>query len=112
MAGDSAMTAWRDLSRVTQLYVCVVAVTGLIAILWSAPRALERDVPLLATLAILSLVASVAKVSLPVPRSVSTLTVCYVVDFTTLLLLGRAAATLTAALGAWSQCTFRRRKPS
>jgi diguanylate cyclase (GGDEF)-like protein len=110
MAGASAVTEWRGLSWATRLYIYGVTATGLLAILWSLPVALRRDVPLLLTLAILSLVASVAKVSLPIPRSVSTLTVCYVVDFTTLLLLGRAPATLTAALGAWSQCTFRRRQ--
>jgi diguanylate cyclase (GGDEF)-like protein len=47
-----------------------------------------------------------AKVNIPVPGSDSSLTVCHVIDFTTLIVCGPDAAVLVAAWGAWTQCTF------
>jgi diguanylate cyclase (GGDEF)-like protein len=75
------------------------------------PQITEPDTPLLVALAILSLVTAFAKINLPVPGSASTLTLCYVIDFMTLLVLGSGAAMMTAASGVWSQCTFRTRQP-
>jgi diguanylate cyclase (GGDEF)-like protein len=106
----SADPAWRALHPGARFYIASVIGLGAAALAISAPLIHDRDVPLFATLTLLSLIASFAKVSLPVPRSVSTLTACYVVDFTTLLLLGRPAATLVASAGAWSQCTFKCRR--
>ena len=93
-----------------RIYVLVVMLAGGFAIAASMPHVADYDVRLFVVLAVLSLATSMAKVTLPLPRSGSTLTVCYVLDFTTLIVLGPHAATLTAALGAWSQCTLRRRE--
>src|SRR5579871_2588667 len=87
-------TTWSELRPVARHYLGVVITLGAVAIVLSMPRAMDRGVSLFAALAILSLIASAIKVTLPGPRSVSTLTVCYVLDFTTLLLLGPPAATL------------------
>src|SRR6266566_2169818 len=103
--------AWRTLRPLPRFYVSGVIALGAGAIMSSAPRIVEQDFVLFSSLATLSVVFSIAKVNLPIPRSVSTLSVCYVLDFTILLLLGRAAATLTASLSAWTQCAFRRRQP-
>ena len=103
--------AWRTLRPLPRFYVGGVIALGAGAIMSSAPRIVEQDFVLFASLATLSVVFSIAKVNLPIPRSVSTLSVCYVLDFTILLLLGRSAATLTASLSAWTQCAFRRRQP-
>src|SRR5258705_12926031 len=70
----------------------------------------ERDAPLLTALAVLSLITAFAKTTLSVPGSATTLSFCYVIDFTAMLVLGPAAATLTSALGVWTQATFRARK--
>jgi diguanylate cyclase (GGDEF)-like protein len=102
---------WRTLRPLPRCYVGSVIALGAGAIMSSAPSIVEQDVVLFASLATLSVVFSIAKVNLPIPRSVSTLSVCYVLDFTILLLLGRPAATLTASLSAWTQCAFRRRQP-
>ena len=94
------------------MYVGAVVGVGGGLIAASLPRAFDHNPLLLAVLGMLSVLAAIAKVTLPVPRSTSTLTICYVLDFITLLLLGAPAATVTAALGAWSQCTFRQRATS
>jgi diguanylate cyclase (GGDEF)-like protein/putative nucleotidyltransferase with HDIG domain len=49
----------------------------------------------------------VFKVTLPLARSGSTMSVSYAVDFASLLLLGPDETMLVAAVSAWSQCTFR-----
>ena len=103
-----SITTWSELPPLARLYVTCVIVLGGAAIADAMPRLASEDVPLFAVLTILSIITSGAKVSLPVPRSTSTLTVCYVIDFTTFLLFGQPAATLTAAAGAWSQCVIRR----
>ena len=102
--------SWVALRPVARVYVGCVTGLGALAILVAAPQITERDAPLLVALAILSLVTAFAKINLPVPGSASTLTLCYVIDFMTLLVLGPGAATMTAASGVWSQCTFRTRK--
>ena len=98
---------WGSLPLASHVYVVLVTTSGGYAMAASIPNAARQDLLILALLAGLSIAASMAKVSLPVSRSDSTLTVCYVLDFTTLLVLGPYAATLTAGLGAWSQCTTR-----
>jgi diguanylate cyclase (GGDEF)-like protein len=58
-------------------------------------------------LLLVSSITSAFKVSLPLARSGSTMSVSYAVDFLTLLLLGPNPTMLVAAASAWSQCTFR-----
>lgn len=103
-------SSWNGLRPIARVYVGCVTGLGALAILLAVPQIAERDVSLLVALAILSLVTAFAKINLPVPGSASTLTLCYVIDFMTLLVLGPGAATMTAASGVWSQCTFRTRQ--
>jgi diguanylate cyclase (GGDEF)-like protein len=111
MAGERPIDSWRTLRLLPRVYIGAVIALGGGAIVYSAPQIVESDLALFSALAALSVVLSIAKVNLPIPRSVSTLSVCYVLDFTILLLLGRPAATLTASLSAWTQCAIRRRQP-
>jgi diguanylate cyclase (GGDEF)-like protein len=104
-------STWSTLGPTARIYVGAVTAAGGLALCASMPYAVSRDTPLFVALTALSILTSMAKVSLPVSRSGSTLTVCYVFDFTALIVLGPYAATVTAGLGAWSQCTFRRREP-
>jgi diguanylate cyclase (GGDEF)-like protein/putative nucleotidyltransferase with HDIG domain len=55
----------------------------------------------------LSSVTSVFKVTLPIVRGGSTMSVSYAVDFASLLLLGPNETMVVAAASAYSQCTFR-----
>ena len=107
-----ANASWGALRPAARAYVLLVILAGGTAIAASIPYVAAGNVRLFVVLTALSIAASLAKISIPVPRSDSTLTVCYVLDFTTLLVLGPAAATLTAGLGAWTQCTLRRREPA
>jgi diguanylate cyclase (GGDEF)-like protein/putative nucleotidyltransferase with HDIG domain len=53
---------------------------------------------------------SAFKVSLPLAKSGSTMSVSYAVDFASLLLLGPNPTMIVAIASAWSQCTFRNKE--
>ena len=59
------------------------------------------------TLLLLSSITSAFKVTLPLARSVSSMSVSYAVDFLSLILLGPAQTMIVGSISAWSQCTFR-----
>lgn len=101
--------AWRQLPTAAQTYIAVVTGLGTAAFILSLSQITEQQAPLCAAFILLSAVASIIKVELPVPRSVSTLTVGYIVDYLALILMGTHPAAVAAAAGAWSQCTFRSR---
>jgi diguanylate cyclase (GGDEF)-like protein len=90
-----------------RLFVSAVCVVGGAVIVSSLPSLVTTRPIVLGLLLALSLPASTVKVSFP--RSVSTLTLCQVLAYITLLVLGPSEAVLVEALGAWSQCTFRSR---
>src|SRR5207249_4466837 len=71
------------------------------------------DAPLFVALLLFSSLASALKVSLPLTKSGSSMSVSYAVDFAALLLLGADETMIVAGASAWSQCTFRMktRKP-
>ncbi len=103
--GDFRREAWS-----AQIYVgaAVLAGAGLLAQGLAAFPA--GQLPLFFVLLTLSTVASAVKISLPVTRSGSTLSLSYVVNFTAMLLLGPWATVPIAVCSGWSQCTFRVRE--
>ena len=107
--GPGGHDAWLQLPPAAQTHIAVVIGLGTAAFVLSLSRINEQQAPLCAAFLLLSAIASTAKVELPVPRSVSTLTVGYIVDYLALILMGTHPAALAAAAGAWSQCTFRSR---
>jgi diguanylate cyclase (GGDEF)-like protein len=106
------VTGMATLPRAARWYVGSVIAIGLMALVMAATHLPEQNATLCAVFLLLSGLASLAKIDLRVPRSVSTLTIGYVVDYMALLVIGPHAAALTAAIGAWSQCTFRNRVPN
>src|SRR5215207_3101959 len=100
----------KSLPLAARLIVCAVIGTGAVLLASLFPLRDFTQPTLFAVMLILSSVTSVFKVMLPLARSGSTMSVSYAVDFAALLLLGTEQATLIAAVGAWSQCTFRRRE--
>lgn len=106
---DVSAAGFRALPRLARWYVAGVIVLGFFALLVSAAHLPEQNAVLCALFLLLSGFASMAKIELRVPRSVSTVTVAYVADYMALLVAGPHVAALTAAFGAWSQCTVRRR---
>src|SRR5260221_3808858 len=74
------------------IYVAVVSVAGAVIIARAVPGVDGTHPLILAALMALSLLASIAKITIPVPGSDSSLTVCHVIDFTTLIVCGTDAA--------------------
>ncbi len=103
--------AWRDLPRVSQLYVTLVIVAGIWAFAEFLPRTFPQPL-LFITLFVAGCLTSMWKVNLPIPlASGSTLSVSYAADLMTLLLLGPEPAMLVAVAGAWLQCTANVKRP-
>src|SRR5438093_13084297 len=96
----------KDLPIAARLYVWAVLAAGLIVLAMFAPHRLG-DPALFIALLVFSSLASALKVSLPLAKSGSTMSVSYAVDFAALLLLGPHATMIVAIGSAWSQCTFR-----
>src|SRR5437016_463434 len=96
----------KDLPLRAQLYVGAVLAAGAAVLVWFAPHSIA-NIGLFAALLVFSSLASGLKVSLPLTKSGSTMSVSYAVDFAALLLLGPDETMLVAAASAWSQCTFR-----
>src|SRR4051812_13532330 len=102
------------LSRQAHLYVALVIASGAILLVLFAPRTLPPPA-LFAFLLLASCLTSAWKINLPISLSSgSTLSVSYAANLTALLLLGPRPATLIAAAGVWTQCTFnvKRRYPA
>jgi diguanylate cyclase (GGDEF)-like protein len=106
---DAPGTGLGALPPIARWYVASVIVLGFFALLVSAAYVPQQNAALCALFLILSAFVSLAKIELRVPRSMSTLTFAYVANYMALLVVGPHVAALTAAAGAWSQCTFRRR---
>ena len=108
MASDRSKPgqSWTDLPVRSRWYVATITFAGLAALVAAVSHVTEAEAPLLTTLAVLSFMTAFAKVTVAVPGSASTVSFCYVIDFITLLVLGPAAAAMTAASGVWSQATF------
>jgi diguanylate cyclase (GGDEF)-like protein/putative nucleotidyltransferase with HDIG domain len=90
-----------------RVYVASVIVIGALLVAFLGPRATFDQPLLFAALLLLSAITSAFKVSLPLAKSGSTLSVSYAVDFLALLMLGANETMLVAVASAWSQCTFK-----
>jgi putative nucleotidyltransferase with HDIG domain len=90
-----------------RLYVGATIVIGATLVVLLGPRSEFNNVPLFIFLLVTSALTSAFKVSLPLAKSGSTMSVSYAVDFASLLLLGANETMLVAVTSAWSQCTFR-----
>ncbi len=91
----------------SRLYVGAVVIVGTCGLVACFPFTLSNPV-LFASLLVAACVTSAWKVNLPMPLSSgSTLSVSYAADLTALLLLGVRPAMIIAAIGAWTQCTFK-----
>jgi diguanylate cyclase (GGDEF)-like protein/putative nucleotidyltransferase with HDIG domain len=94
-----------------RLFVCTVIAIGGALCLTILPLGTDRPM-MFAALALLSVLTSVFKVTLPLPRSASTMSVSYAVDFAALLMLGSAQTMVIGAISALCQCHFRIREPN
>src|SRR5919106_2186094 len=90
-----------------RIYVASVIGVGAALVAFLGPRATAEHPFLFALLLVLSALTSAFKVSLPLAKSGSTLSVSYAVDFAALITLGPNETMIVAVTSAWSQCTFR-----
>ena len=97
----------RSLPLPARLYVGATIVLGAYLLVSLGPQSTFQSPIVFAVLLITSAVTSAFKVSLPLAKSGSTMSVSYAVDFASLLLLGANETMLVAVTSAWSQCTFR-----
>src|SRR5688500_16623174 len=97
----------KSLPLPARLYVGTVIALGAVLLVVSFPVKTLGSPWLFLLLLTLSSITSVFKVSLPIARSGSTMSVSYAVDFASLLLLGPDETMVVAAASAYSQCTFR-----
>ncbi len=101
-----------SLPLAARLYVGSVIGFGAVLFVLFFPLRTFDSPGLFLLLLALSSITSVFKVSLPLARSGSTMSVSYAVDFASLLLIGPHETMLVAAASAYSQCTFRNKEPN
>jgi diguanylate cyclase (GGDEF)-like protein/putative nucleotidyltransferase with HDIG domain len=97
----------KSLPLAARLFVFVIVAAGAALLALFFPIPATHSAALFFVLLLLSSITSVFKVTLPLARSGSTMSVSYAVDFASLLLLGANETMLVEAVSAWSQCTFR-----
>jgi diguanylate cyclase (GGDEF)-like protein/PAS domain S-box-containing protein len=91
-------------------YVTGIIVLGLLVAALRLPYITISDPVLFSVLALLSIASSFLKLNLPHLRGSSTMSVSYVVEFTSILLVGADTSMLIAALSAWAQATLGMKK--
>ncbi len=97
----------RALPLPARLFVGASIAVGALLVVWLGPHSTFHNPLLFAVLLLTSAITSAFKVSLPLAKSGSTMSVSYAVDFASLMLLGPNETMLVAVTSAWSQCTFR-----
>src|SRR5688572_8916517 len=97
----------RQLPVAARLYVGSVIAGGALLLVVFFPLQPLPHPAWFISLLLLSSITSAFKVSLPLARSGSTMSVSYAVDFLSLILLGPAPTMIVGSISAWTQCTFR-----
>jgi diguanylate cyclase (GGDEF)-like protein/putative nucleotidyltransferase with HDIG domain len=97
----------RALPLAARIYVGTVIVVGALLVAGLGPRATFGHPTLFLVLLAVSALTSAFKVSLPLAKSGSSMSVSYAVDFAALILLGPHETMLISVASAYTQCTFR-----
>jgi diguanylate cyclase (GGDEF)-like protein/putative nucleotidyltransferase with HDIG domain len=100
----------RALPQAARIYVGAVIILGAVLLVALGPRATFQDPLLFSVFLALSILTSAFKVSLPLTKSGSSMSVSYTVDFAALMLLGPHETMLISVASAYTQCTFRMRQ--
>ena len=97
----------RSLPLAARIYIGATVAIGALLLVSLGPKSTFASPYLFTVLLLGSAFTSAFKVSLPLAKSGSTMSVSYAVDFAALLLLGPNETMIVAVISAWSQCTFR-----
>jgi len=107
-SAEDSYPTFTSLPVAARALVAAVMLGAVALLAYRVPR-LEIATPLLfVILLLLSGIASLLRVNVPVPQRGSTMSLSYAVDFASLLLIGQDAAMLIAAAGALSYCALGR----
>jgi len=90
-----------------RVYITASIVFGTLLLAYFGPQTRFPQPWLFVVVLAASMATSAFKVSLPIAKSGSTMSVSYAVDVAALLLLGTNATMLISVVSAWTQCTFR-----
>jgi len=101
----------RDLPARARWYIIAVIALGTAAFALLLPRATFTPVLPLLILILLSALTSAFKIQFPI-ASGSNMSVSYVVDIASLILLGPHTTMIVGAVGAWAQSTFNAKEPN
>ena len=99
----------RDLTVAVRAFVVGVVIVGAGVIAFAASNMRVERPGLLVLMVTLALLTSTVKLTLPLSRGVSTLSVSNALTFAAMLLLDGGSAVAIAVVSAWGQCTFRMR---
>ena len=97
----------RSLPLAARIYIGATVAIGALLLVSLGPKSTFASPYLFTVLLLGSAFTSAFKVSLPLAKSGSTMSVSYAVDFAALLLLGPNETMIVAVISAWSQSTFR-----
>jgi len=97
----------KSLPLSARLYVAAVVSAAAVLLATAATLPRLENLHLFVGLTAATIVASTFKLHLPTVRSRATLSVAFIVDFASLLLLGAQTAVFVSAIGAFTQCTLR-----
>jgi putative nucleotidyltransferase with HDIG domain len=97
----------KQLPLAARVFVGAVIALGAALLVYFFPTRTIPHPAWFVALLVLSSVTSAFKVTLPLARSGSTMSVSYAVDFLSLIILGPSPTMIVASISAWSQCTFR-----
>ncbi len=98
-----------DLSVAVRAFVLGVVIVGAVVVVVAASGMRIERPGLLVLMATLALLTSTVKLTLPLSRGVSTLSVSNALTFAAMLLLDGGSAVAIVVVSAWGQCTFRMR---
>ena len=97
----------RALPLPARIYIGATVAIGALLVVLLGPNSTFASPLLFSALLLTSAITSAFKVSLPLAKSGSTMSVSYAVDFAALMLIGPNETMIVAVISAWSQCTFR-----
>ena len=98
---------FRAMPRAAQALVAFTVLAGIASLAWVNRQAQWERPGLFVELLALAVLTSTVKVSLPLSRSGSTMSLSVAITFAGLLILGTAQAVIIGMVSAWAQCTFR-----
>ncbi|MEW5981020.1 MAG: HD domain-containing phosphohydrolase [Acidobacteriota bacterium] len=89
-----------------------VCLSGVLVVSYALSRLPEVRWPLFLVFLASAVLASAIKIAVPLTQGGSTLSLSYILNFGSLMVLGPWGTAPIAAASAWSQCTFRMREPN